>query len=194
MSDKPSYIQTRFHFIACLVIICITILLVYIFGDKKLYHNALSVVSILAVLCFVYLALSLYYGVKIINAEDTFFPIRGFKTNTYLKNLDTSGFEIGDAGSDDGCIGAIFAIIIWIVISVFLLIFLAFLVEFVWIFGLTLIAVLYWVYLRALHLISNLSPICQGNSTKSIAYAFLYTILYAGWIYAIIFIGHYAGH
>jgi hypothetical protein len=69
---------------------------------------------------------------------------------------------------------------------------------FLWLFGAVLwtgiivfMAMLYWIFFRALRLVFKNSNKCKDNLTTSVAYGLGYTTLYNFWIYGIILSTHY---
>ncbi|GAA4371648.1 hypothetical protein GCM10023186_00290 [Hymenobacter koreensis] len=60
-----------------------------------------------------------------------------------------------------------------------------------WVVFLVFAAMLYWIFFRALRLVFRHSAECKGQLGKSIRYGLIYTLLYNGWLYSIILLGHY---
>lgn len=107
-------------------------------------------------------------------------------------SLDVPRFddlEFPDTGDD--LIGIIISIVLWILVSVVLLTVLFFLANVIWAVLLVLGLIIYWVFYRALRQAFIKSRICKGNILKSIGYGFVYTVLYTGWIFGIIWSSKY---
>lgn len=102
---------------------------------------------------------------------------------SHFSNLD---FELVDIG--EGIVGAVLSIILWILLAVcFSLV--------LWIFGnilfiviLVFIAMLYWIFFRALRLVFKNSNRAKGSLLESIKWGVVYTTLYNFWIYGIFYI------
>jgi hypothetical protein len=109
--------------------------------------------GIIAAVLFLFLSYGLHKGIDI---EDNFPKLKGFELKKKLsENIfqgDASGFDIGD-GIGEGIGGIIASIVLWILFSI-VLIFLLIVLETVLWFSLALIlAMLYWVFFRAMRLI-----------------------------------------
>jgi len=97
--------------------------------------------------------------------------------------------KCGDGGEGIG--GIIVGILAWVFVAILILIF-------IWLFNtivvtmiLIFIAMLYWIFFRALRLVFKNSKRCKGRLLISMVYGFIYTTLYNCWIYAIILLTHY---
>ncbi|WP_210465914.1 hypothetical protein [Rufibacter roseolus] len=95
------------------------------------------------------------------------------------------GFELGDLGEAEGCGAILLGILAWSVAGLVL----AFVL---WFFGEVLLvavgmfmAMLYWIFYRALRLVFRHSPQTRGHFFKSVRYGLVYTFLYNSWIYGI---------
>ncbi|MCZ8023816.1 MAG: hypothetical protein ACOVOF_04835 [Chryseotalea sp.] len=172
-------------FTVSLIIMALTILSVYFWGlgqHNTFYENSMLSTTILSVVFFLFISISLYKGVKV---KDDLGNIVG-----KFKPIDTSDLSTTLASSEpvdlgEGIGGAILSIILWIVMA------LVFSVA-IWIFSnvvviivLTFVAMLYWVFFRALRLIFKNSNKSKGDFIESIKIGFGYTILYNFWIYGI---------
>ncbi|MFN5556417.1 MAG: hypothetical protein ACK48F_09415, partial [Chryseotalea sp.] len=170
-------------FTVSLIIMALTILSVYFWGlgqHNTFYENSMLSTTILSVVFFLFISISLYKGVKV---KDDLGNIVG-----KFKPIDTSDLSTTLASSEpvdlgEGIGGAILSIILWIVMA------LVFSVA-IWIFSnvvviivLTFVAMLYWVFFRALRLIFKNSNKSKGDFIESIKIGFGYTILYNFWIY-----------
>jgi lysylphosphatidylglycerol synthetase-like protein (DUF2156 family) len=87
---------------------------------------------------------------------------------------------------DEGCLGAIAVLVLWLVITLFLIGLLAPLLNvFLAVFAIVLSAV-FWVFYRALRVTLVRGRRCRGNLLSSIGYAAFSTFLYTGWLFAIV--------
>jgi len=86
---------------------------------------------------------------------------------------------------------AMSSILLWILVGFLALIFLWFFGMAVWAGMIVFIAMLYWIFFRALRLVFKNSSQCKGNLLKSLGFGIGYTVLYYFWIYGIILGIHY---
>jgi hypothetical protein len=179
--------------IAFIITITITILLVFLTGlssHRSILSNSLISLAILSACLFIFLVFGLYNGLNVYDNYSHKLQLSWRRAKKRLPDSWASGFtgdtDIPDIG--DGIGGVILAIILWIVISIALVFLLIFLQAVVWLTLILLAIAIYWIIIRAFKLIFSNSSVCENDLPKSISYAFFYTLLYAGWIYGIIYI------
>ena len=191
---NKTILETKFTFYASLVIILLIVLSVWISGRNShlsLFQNSIISTTILAVAFFLFVSFSLYNGVKLKDNLGSIFSKEKFKEiNKSSSDLTPTNLDIPDTGSD-GIGGIIFGIIAWIFFTIALLVVLYVVGVFFWSILFLLLAMLYWIYFRALRLIFKNSGRCKGNITKSFGLGFLYSALYVSWIYGIIYLIKY---
>lgn len=181
---KPVFITTKSAFTVTLIVITLTIFIVWQQGlhlERSVLRNSLLSTSILSSLLFLFILIGLYKGFKL---KDNLGKITdSFKTDTDSNLLDwMPSFEDGiDFG--DGCAEAM----IWILVSIALTILLFIFGTIIWFSILLLLAILYWIFFRALRLVFKCSPMCQGNLILSVRYAFSYTALSTLWLIILLF-------
>ena len=73
----------------------------------------------------------------------------------------------------------VFIALIWIFINV------------LWILSLVMIAMLYWLFFRALRLVFRNAARCKNQLLTSIGFGLLYTFLYNFWIFGVITAAHF---
>ncbi len=102
-------------------------------------------------------------------------------------SIDISNIDLPDLpdGGDD-LVGCLFSIVLWIVVAVLIVILLPIIVEVAWAVLFLLIAVLYWIFYRALRVVFIYSRRCRGNWLRSTGYAGFYTLLYTGWSFVVV--------
>jgi len=81
--------------------------------------------------------------------------------------------------------------VVWFLFSIALMVFMWLFSALMWTMVLVFVAMLYWIFFRALRLVFKNSNKCKGNLASSAAYGIGYTILYNFWIYGIILAAHY---
>jgi uncharacterized membrane protein len=119
---------------------------------------------------------------------------KGFKLKENVGTIITkpkfedigSNFTLADTPSSQ--IEAILYLIILIPVIIALILNVA---IFFWTAILVFIAILYWVFYRAIKFSFKQSPKCKGNILKSLLYSTIFTLTYSIWFYAIILGIHY---
>jgi hypothetical protein len=184
-------------FISTILVISAITVIVYATGvetHRSLYQNSLITITVLFIIFLCFITWGLYKGWKL---KDTIGNFRNYFEKLKKpgsNSSDSSGFgelDLPDIGSGDGLEGCFFAVIIWLLVGIFGSIVLWFVDAFFWGMLLILGGLFYWITFRAFRLIFKNSPSCRGDILKSFKIAFLYSALYASWIYAIIFASHY---
>jgi hypothetical protein len=169
-------------FTVSIFVAVVTVVFVWVLGlgmHRTLFVNSLLSVSILSAAFLLFIVSGLYRGIKLKDGV-------GKVTDKFRSR----NFDLGGVGDVSGCFdgegvlswlaGALLAILlIWIFGNV------------LWFLILVFIAMLYWIFFRALRLIFKKSYLCKGNWVKSLGYGLYYTILYNFWIYGIIMGAHY---
>lgn len=189
-------VPSRSVFTISLIVALITVLGVYFWGlgaHRTLYENSLISTTILSISFFSFLAISLYRGVKLKdNLGEVNENYRKFKL-TFDMPFDIPTGSMAEVGAE-GCGEAILSFLLWLFVAIALVVLL-------WVFGniliiavMAFIAMLYWIFFRALRLVFKNSNKSKGSLLASIQTAFFYTILYNFWIYGILFLTHYLKH
>jgi hypothetical protein len=174
--------------IVALFVVVLTATSVFVFGKRSLFAETELTLVIIAAGLFLFLSVGLYRGIRVrrrdlpgIAASET--PLKNVMDG--MDPLSTS-FEVAGAADDilSAIGGFIVALIGLIVLGVVLWILLSLGVV-VWVF---LLAALAWVFHRALRVVFSKSRVCRGNLAKSLAYALMYTLLYTGWLFALVIV------
>lgn len=174
-------------FTVTIIVAVLTVLSIWLFGlgqHRTIFENSILSTTVLSIAFYLFLTIGLYNGIKL--KDD----IGKLTDKINLSNLPDfshtgEGADFLDVG--DGIGGIIISTVLWILMT--------FLIGlFVWLFGAVLwsgiivfIAMLYWIFFRALRLVFKNSNKCKENLTISLVYGFFYTILYNFWIYGVIF-------
>jgi hypothetical protein len=185
-------LKTKNIFIISIIVIISTVLCIWIYGlgeHQTVIENSFISTSILSITFFLFIAIGLYKGVKLKDNLGKITDQFDLKKIEHLKEFSSSeGIDSPDIG--EGIIGIILSVIFWIIATVvFGYLFFIF-GAIIWITILTFMAMLYWVFFRALRLIFKKGNKCKGYLQKSIFYGICYTILYNFWIYGIILIAN----
>ncbi len=206
-------LNSKTVFFITLLVLALTIVGVYAFGlgrHHTFFQNSLLSTTLLSIAFFGFVSIGLYRGVKLRdtlgNVADRFSLRRGKgEDRSSLLNLAdalpsfSKGGSSGSSGSSfdfdfddgEGCLAVLVGILLWIVTAVVLSVVL-------WLFGEVLVvavgmfmAMLYWVFFRALRLVFRHSRQTKGRLVPSLGYGLLYTFLYNSWIYGIFVLVEY---
>ena len=166
--------------------------IVFAAGKRSFIVELEWTLGVVSAALFAMLAIGLYRGVRL-KEQDA--PSPDFQSPDLRDWVDGTGqlpdmncpLDAVDAG-DDGCLGAI----VGFFLSIFVLILL---VGLLWVFLQVAVVVLfvvmtaiYWVLHLALRQVFAHSDDCRGNLLRSLGFASLYTLLYTGWLFALLLI------
>lgn len=126
----------------------------------------------------------LYKGIGLI---DDFPKFRNFKTGDFT-NGASAHIDVPSVSVGDGISGLILSLLLWIVMSILFIAFLIVLEIVFWFSIFILLAMLYWVFFRALKFVFSKSSDTKGDIGISAVYSLVYTLLYVGWIFGIVYI------
>ncbi|WP_045497120.1 hypothetical protein [Chryseobacterium sp. StRB126] len=190
---RKYFLETKLLSFSTLAIIILVIVSVWFSGKgahRSLFQNSILSTSILAGALFLFISLGLYYGLKLKDNVGNILNKEKFKKYTD-KTPAIDGFDFDPPAVGDGIEGAILSVIAWFIFSILLIFFSYFFGLFFWSAILFLVAMLYWIFFRALRHVFKNSGKCKGDIVKSFGLGFLYSFLYIFWIYGIIFLINY---
>ncbi|MBT1688027.1 hypothetical protein [Dawidia soli] len=204
-------IGARNIFIVTLLVVVLTILSVYFWGlghHRTFFENSMMSTTVLAITFFSFTVIGLYRGVKIRDdvgkltdlyqskfLRSEYSSIGGKKSSTAHSSTFYEGLTLGDATPDgDDIFGIIIAIIFWLFVAVVLAFALAFIGDILIVSLLAFVGMLYWIFFRALRLVFKNSNRSKGDLLESMKWGMLYTFLYSGWVYGILFIVEFLKH
>jgi hypothetical protein len=178
-------LETKDVFTISLIVTTLTILGVYFWGlgrHNTFFENSIISTTILSIAFFLFITIGLYKGVKLKdNLGQIIDKFKTVDTSGISSNLTSSGpVEVGD-----GIIGIILSILLWILMAIVFSIALWIFSNVLVIVVLTFIAMLYWVFFRALRLVFKNSNKSKGDLMESMKWGLTYTTLYNFWIYGI---------
>lgn len=187
MKAKQTYLKGKSVFTVSLVVVGLTILTVYLTGEnysRTITSNLYLSLSIIGTALFLFMTYGLYTGVGL---TDDFPKFRNFKTGEFFPNSGTTpdvpGIEV-----DGGIAGLVMSVILWIGMTILAFVLLILLEAVFWISIFIILAMLYWVFFRALKLVFSKSKHTQGDIGSSAIYSLVYTALYLGWIFGIVYL------
>ena len=185
------FIDSKNVFIITLLVIVLTILSVWFYGigtHKTVIENSLISTSILSLAFFLFITIGLYKGIKLKDTIGKITDKMNTKKTAFLKDITPSDFSGLELGLDvaEGIGGIVLSIVLWIIVTLILSYLFFALGTIIWFSILLFLAMLYWLFFRALRLIFKKSAECNGNFERIVFYGFIYTFLYIFWIYGII--------
>ena len=187
MKAKQTYLKGKSVFTVSLLVIGITILTVYLTGEnynRNVTSNLYLSLSIIGTALFFFITYGLYKGIGL---RDNFPKFREFKTGEFIAQSrtvpDLPSIEVGD-----GIGGLIMSILLWIGMTILIFLLLILLEAFFWISIFIILAMLYWVFFRALKFVFSKSKETKGDISISAIYSLTYTVLYLGWIFGIVYL------
>ena len=163
--------------VAATVVIFAIATIVFIISKRSVYDELEITISLVALALFGFLWYALYNGARLV----------GKPSMPQIRLVDPSLVDAPPLDSFDfgGSIGSIVASI---VLAIVLAVLLAFVLSALWSAVLLLIFALYWLFYRAMRIVLLKSFECSGNLAPSLRYAFIYTFLYTGWLFAIVWV------
>lgn len=177
-------IETKDVFTISLIVTVLTILSVYFWGlgrHNTFFENSIISTSILSFAFFTFITFGLYKGMKLKdNVGLIVDKLKPVDTSNVSPNLASEPVDVGD-----GIGGIVLSILLWIVMAIVVSIALWIFANVLAVVVLTFIAMLYWVFFRALRLVFKNSNKSKGNLMESIKLGLTYTTLYNFWIYGI---------
>ena len=179
--------------VVAILVIAVTAASVFLIGKKPLLYETELTLGIVAGVLFVFLAVGLYRGVRVKRWDLPGVETKGVSMGELMEGLPdavdvSGGIDAGEFG--EGCLVSIVGLLLAIVMGVVLLLFLWVLLNLgilLWVF---LIAALSYVFYLALRQIFAKSRVCKGNLGASLGYALVYTVLYTGWLFGLVWVAH----
>jgi hypothetical protein len=192
LKNKKEYLKGKSVFIVSLFVIGITILTVYLTGEnynRNITSNLYLSLSIIGTALFVFMTFGLYKGIGLI---DNFPKFKEFKTGDFIEQSVTVP-DLPSIEVEEGIGGLILSIVLWIGMTILIFFLLILLEAIFWISIFIILAMLYWVFFRALKFVFSKSTETKGDIGISAFYSLIYTILYLGWIFGIVYLTEVLG-
>jgi hypothetical protein len=187
MNTSRSYLKGKSVFIVSLVVVSVTIITVYLTGinfNRSLTTNLYLSLSVIAGALFLFMLYGLYTGVGLI---DNFPEFRKFRRGDFLATTGSMpDIPATDIGDDEG--GIFVAILLWLGAALTFIVLLILLEAMIWVSVFIILAILYWVFFRALKFVFSKAAVTKGDLGISTAYSLGYTCLYTGWIFGIVYL------
>jgi hypothetical protein len=196
VTRRPRW-SLKASFQAVLGILLVVTPLIFILVEKSIWVKLELIAAVLSFFMFGYLWLVLYHGVRFDKRERYQFQWVGKPTADWFESgVDAgAGGTFAEAGAGEGLGGLLLGILLDILVSLFLAVLL---VGIFWV-GANLIVgaialvgiPLFYLFHRSLRYIVGRGRRCRGDLSKSLAYAFGYTIMNTLWFYLILFVAYY---
>ena len=187
MKNKKEYLKGKSVFIVSLIVIGITILTVYLTGEnynRNIASNLYLSLSIIGTVLFLFMTYGLYFGIGL---KDNFPKFRDFRRGDIIGNTQPT-FDTPSIDIEDGIVGLILSILVWIGMTILIITLLIVLEAVFWFSLFIIITTLYWVFFRALKFVFSKSKDTKGDIGVSAIYSLIYTVLYLGWIFGIVYL------
>lgn len=193
---KPRWsLQT--HFWAALCIVLLTSTIVIFVMKRALWVELELVVGLVSILHLIYMYLLIFKGVRVNKNESFNIDWKPFKLENsgveHLWAVDTGGV-FTTALSEVGPAGCLAGILLDIVVSIFLVIIVAFLLWLgmnVMTSGIMILSLpIFILFKHSLRVAIAKGRTCQGNVSRSLSYAVWSTVLNMTWLYAVVYLGH----
>lgn len=187
LKPRQTYLKGKSVFIVSLVVIVVTVLTVYLTGEnynRTLTSNFYLSLSIIGAALLLFMTYGLYRGVGL---ADNFPKFKKFKKGDFFSHSgtipDLPHIEVGD-----GIGGVLVSFVIWLLMGILFFVMLILLEAVFWISLFIILAMLYWVFFRALKFVFSKSIHTKGDLLLSAGYALVYSILYIGWMFGIVYV------
>lgn len=180
------------------LVAALTLISVYFWGlgqHRTFFENSMISITILSVVFFLFISIGLYRGVNVVHETDVQEKASpAGKLDLFHNSADlASGIEAPDFDADD-LWGILVSILLWIGWAILVAVAVWFFSEVILVAISSFVAMLYWIFFRALRLIFNNSNQCRGNIWESARNGAFYTVLYNFWIYGIFFFLEFLRH
>jgi hypothetical protein len=196
-SNRPKW-SIKTHFWATVLIVAIASACVLVISRKSIWVELEIIVGILSLISFAYFFILFHYGVRFGKNETYSIELKPFSLDDSWVNtlglVDSGGF-FTLAGAEAGLLGCIVGLLLDVVVSLCLILIIAFLL---WL-GINIITAgimilflpLYFLFRHSLRTVVAKGRTCRGKCGKSLRYALLVTVTNMAWLYLIIFAGHH---
>jgi len=168
--------------------------IVAVSGERSLIVELEWTLGVVAAALFALLAVGLYRGARLRETQAPAAELTKVDLSDWQPDVSTvpdfdCPLDIADGGGDElGClgviVGALLAIIAFVLFAGLLWAFLQFAAIVIFI----VMTAIYWVLHLALRQVFAHSEDCRGKLLRSLGFASLYTVLYTGWLFGLLMI------
>jgi hypothetical protein len=181
-------LKAKFVIYPMILAFVLATVIVFFVLNISIMNEILISAAVCSILLFILMFIGLFHGIKLVYQKS------GISENIDkidLTNIDPSVLDIPAFEIDDN---PIFAILLWIVITIFASGLLFILLNFIWGLVFIIFGIIYWIIYRALRLMLKKSAVCKGNTLQSMKFSAIYTAAYTSWIFIVIEISKYLRH
>lgn len=172
--------------IVSLIVVAIVSAVVFGIGKQSILVEAEWIVVIVSSCLFLFLLFGLYRGVRVRKREPAPGGFEFINVEPSDIGLDAAS-GLGDAiGAADDLPGLILAPILFVVFGILLIFLLPIVVNVAWLLLFVFVLMLFWVFRAALRQVFVRSRQTRGRVIPSLGYAGWYTMLYSGWLIAVL--------
>lgn len=174
------YLLLNARVVALLSVIVIGLITIIVLKEwhKSLLTEFQIILVILSVSLFLFLFVGLYRGIRLQKDPPPNPQLENIELPDPKQFKDFSGIlEI--ATGEGGIFGIILVAFVWLIISVFMIL---------WYpeFSLLLAVIFYWLFYWAYRVVFRHSKTSKGNLSKSLLFSSAYTLLYSSWFFILI--------
>jgi hypothetical protein len=172
---------------------------VFLAGKQSLIVEVEWTLGVVSAALFAMLAVGLYRGARLREkdaptAELTKVDLSDWQPDsTGLPDMDCPLDAVDGGGDELGCLGVIVGVLLSVVVFFVLLGLLWVFLQFAVIVLFVVMTAIYWVLHLALRQVFAHSEDCRGKLGRSLGFASLYTVLYTGWLFALLFVASSLG-
>ncbi len=164
---------------------------IFLAGKRSFIVELEWMLGVVSAALFAMLSVGLYRGVRLRekdapSAEMRNVDLSDWQPDGSLPDVDCP-LDVIDGG-DEGCLGVIVGLLLSVVVLFLLLGFLWVFLQFAAIVLFIMMTAIYWVLHLALRQVFAHSEDCRGKLLRSLGFASLYTMLYTGWLFALLFL------
>ncbi len=174
--------------VTALFVTAVTAASVFLSGKRSVFVETELTLAIVAAALFVFLAVGLYRGVRVRRRDLPGTDVKGVSAENMDFSIDNMVPDGLDLGGDEGCLVAIVGLFVAVIAAVAAVLLLWLVINLgivLWVF---LLAAVAYVFYLALRLVFARSRTCRGNLVASVGYALVYTVLYTGWLFAVVWV------
>lgn len=187
LRQRQPYLNGKSLFIISLTVVAITVVTVYLSGinyRRSITDNFYISLSIIGVALFLFMLVGLYKGLGLNN---NFPEYKNYKMGDFFS---LAGTEIDTPAitTDDPITSFLGTVLSWILVTIVAFVLLIVLEVLFWASLFTVIALLYWVFFRALRLVFIKSRFTKGKLKLSTWFAIQYTLLFVGWMFVLVYL------
>lgn len=167
---------------------------IFLAGKRSLIVELEWTLGVVSAALFTLLAVGLYRGARLHEkeapaAECPKVDLSDWQSDvTVLPDMDCPLDAVDGGGDDLGCFGVIVGVLLSVVVFFVLLGLLWLFLQFAVIVAFIIMTAIYWVLHLALRQVFAHSEDGRGKLGRSFGFAALYTVLYTGWLFALLFV------